>query len=119
MPRWARSEDVLDLMETLLKAQLETIQDIRRVRAAENDPDFLGKRPTQKRRSYEDMAHEVLVAAGEPLHIGEIVKRVRVVFGESMTRESLASALLRKAKLGQRFVRVGPNTYGVLGSDRT
>jgi DNA-directed RNA polymerase delta subunit len=77
----------------------------------------MGQRSPRKRRSNEDMAYEVLVAAGEPLHIGDIVKRIRELFGARMTRESLASAILRKAKQGERFVKVGANTYGIAGRD--
>lgn len=114
MPRWANKDDVLDLMEALLKAQLETIQEIRRIRTAENDSDYLGSRPVRKRLSYEDMAYAVLAAADHPLHVGEIVKRIREAFGELTTRESLASVLTRGAKLGERFQKVGPNTYTVV-----
>jgi len=117
MSRNVRAEDLLDLMETLLQAQLETIQEIRRVQTAEDDTDFLGG--SQKRPSHAQMAYEVLVAAGGPLHIGEITKRVRQAFGVFMTREVLASVVLRDVKIGRRFVKTGPNTYDVLGRDRS
>lgn len=119
MPRTVSATDLLDLMETLLQAQLETIQEIRRVYLAEDDVSFLGKKPGHRALSQVDMAQEVLVAAGGPLHIGEIAKRVRDAYGVFATRETLAAAVLRAVKTGKRLVKVGPNTYGIPGRDQS
>lgn len=118
MTRSLKAEDLLELMETLLQAQLETIQEIRRIRTAEDDTDFLGGKPTHRSLSQVDMVCEVLAAADGPLHIGEITRRVRETFGVFTTRESLASAVLRDVKTRKRLVKAGPNTYGVLGRDQ-
>ncbi len=115
MARAARTEDYLDLVETLLQAQLDAIQEIRRIRAAEDDAEFVGRRPTQRRLTRTDMACEVLAAAGKPLHIGDICRLVRESFGVPVTREALASTLVREAKLGNRIARVGPNVFAIPG----
>lgn len=119
MPRAIKTSDVLDLMETLLQAQLETIQEIRRVYLPEDNGSLLGRGRGRRAVSQVDMVHDVLVAADEPLHIGEIAKRVRDTYGIFATRETLASAVLREVKAGKRFVKVGPNAYGILGRDRS
>ena len=113
MARAARTEDFLDLVETLLQAQLDAIQEIRRIRAAEDDAEFVGRRPAQRRLTRTDMACEVLAAAGKPLHIGDICRLVRESFGIPVTRESLASILVREAKSANRITRVGPNVYAI------
>ncbi|HYF93730.1 MAG TPA: hypothetical protein VD969_16060 [Symbiobacteriaceae bacterium] len=115
MTRSIRAEELLDLMETLLQAQLETIQEIRRVRLSGDDVEFLGRTPARKGVSHVDMVHEVLVAADGPLHIGEITKRVRTAYGIFVTRESLASVATREARTGGRLVKTGPNTYDIAG----
>lgn len=102
MSRSVRTEYVLDLMETLLHAQLDSIQ-IRRIRAAEGDAEYFGKRPVRKRRSHVDMAGEVLAFAEGPLHIGELTRRVRETYAVFLTRESLAAAVLREAKTHGRI----------------
>jgi|GEM_PF-910311 len=115
MARAARTEDFLDLVETLLQAQLEAIQEIRRIRAAEDDAEFVGKRPAQRRLTRTQMAYEVLAAAGKPLHIGDICRLVRESFGVPVTRETLAATLVREAKLGNQIVRVGLNVFAIAG----
>lgn len=115
MTRSIQAEDLLDLMETLLQAQLETIQEIRRIRQAEGDVDYLGRNPVRKSLSHVDMVHEVLLVADGPLHIGEITKRVREAYGIFITRESLASAVTREARTRDRLVKTGPNTYDIAG----
>ncbi|HYE35620.1 hypothetical protein [Methylocaldum sp.] len=113
MARAARTEDYLDLVETLLQAQLDAIQEIRRIRAAGDDAEFVGRRPAQRRLTRTDMACEVLALAGKPLHVGDICRQVRESFGIPVTRESLASILVREARLGNRIARVGPNVYAI------
>lgn len=113
MTRSIRAEELLDLMETLLQAQLETIQEIRRMRQAQGDNDSLSTSPFRRGVTHVDMIHEVLAAAGEPLHIGEITKRVRTAYGIFVTRESLASVATREARTGERLVKTGPNTYDI------
>jgi hypothetical protein len=115
LARAARTEDILDLVEVLLEAQLTAIEEIRRVRVADEDAEFVGLRPTQRRLTRADMAYEALVTAGKPLHIGEICKLVRESFGVPVTRESLAATLIREARQGGRIARVGPNVFAVDG----
>lgn len=116
MSRSVSTTDLLDLMESLLQAQLETIQEIRRVYLAEGDVPSLGR--GRRALSQVGMAQQILAAADGPLHIGEIAKRVRDTFGVFATRETLASAVLREAKIGKRLVKVGPNTYDIAGRDQ-
>lgn len=119
MSRTLGTTDLLDLMETLLQAQLDTIQEIRRVYLAEDGVSFLHKATGRRALSQVDMAREVLVAAGGPLHIGEIAKRVREAYGVFATRETLAAAATRAVKTGKHLVKVGPNTYGIPGRDQS
>ena len=68
MPRPARADDLLAIAEMLLKAQLKAIEELRQhvgVDALASPEATAGS----KRRSQTDLAYEVLVKAGEPLHM--------------------------------------------------
>jgi hypothetical protein len=72
----------------------------------------------EKGRSQVDMAYDILHRAGHPLHISEIISRIEQVFGVSLDRESLVSALSKKVARGDRFVRTGKNTFSLVAEVR-
>lgn len=57
--------------------------------------------------------YDVLLEAGRPLHITEIIKRVERAHGVRLDRESIVSALCKKLARNERFVRTDRNTYGL------
>lgn len=116
MPRSGRVDDLLVVVETLLKAQLKAIEELRRQEDV-SAPVALKGADASKRRSQTDLAYEVLARAGEPLHILEIVKRIQSDFGLPVSRDSLISAVLKKVARRQQFVKTGKNMYGLLGRD--
>jgi hypothetical protein len=58
--------------------------------------------------------HKVLVQAGKPLHIDEIVKRVGELAGLTVRKSTLVSNLSRYVKQGDTFMRPEDGTYGLL-----
>ncbi len=64
------------------------------------------------------MAYDVLKEAGAPLHITELLARIRSSFGVAVDRESLVSSLSKKLARGDRFVRTAKNTFGLRPEDR-
>ena len=72
-----------------------------------------GVPPPRARRgkSQVDMAYDVLIRAGAPLHVSEILERMRASFGVAVDRESLVSSLTKKVMRGDRFTREGKNTF--------
>lgn len=94
---------ILDTMVASLDAQLRAVK---RLRSPE------GKEKTAKRgKSQVDIVYDILVRSGSELHISEIIRRVEEVHGVRLERESIVSALSKKIKKGDRFMRVGKNTY--------
>jgi DNA-directed RNA polymerase delta subunit len=59
------------------------------------------------------MAYDVLKRAGAPLHVSELLARIKASFGVSVNRESIVSSLTKKVSGGDRFVRTGKNTFGL------
>ncbi len=67
----------------------------------------------EKRTSHIDIVHNVLAAAGRPLHIAAILQSAEKDFGLSLDRDSLSSAIVKQIRKGKRFVRTAPNTFGL------
>jgi hypothetical protein len=117
VPRPTRTDDLLNITETLLKAQLQAIDEMRRQRAkAATAAEEHSRGP--KHMSQTAMAADILTRAGEPLHVLEIIERIKTDYGLSASRDSLVSAILKKAAKGEGFVKTGKNTYGLLGRDK-
>ncbi len=99
-------KEFCEFYEQLLKAQLAVVRQ------------FAGKvenrgRRTQKGKSQLGITENILKEAGQPLHVSEIIKRAKEHYDASIDRESLVSALTKKVKKGDRFIRVAPNTFAL------
>lgn len=66
-----------------------------------------------KRTSKISMVESVLAEAGKPLHVNDIIAAIDKEFGITLSRDSLSSAIIKNVRLGKRFVRVAPNTFGL------
>ena len=99
-------EYLLELHESLLLAQLRTI---RQLRPAETKKGTAAQK--QKGRSNIAMALDILRRSQRPLHVSEIISQVKTVYGASLDRESLVSALAKKLNRLQGFTRTAPNTF--------
>lgn len=98
---------ILDVFEASLDAQLRAV---RRLRPP-------GEPPAASRRtrlSQVDMAYDILKKARAPLHISEILSRLRSSFAVAVDRESLVSSLTKKVARRDRFTRTAKNTFGLL-----
>ena len=100
----------LEAMEVSLDAQLRAVRRLRKAGIAESVAPKRG-------RSHVDMVYDVLVEAGRPLHIGEILAGVEGRFSAKLNPDSVVSALTKYVVKGERFVRPAKNTFGVLGGE--
>jgi hypothetical protein len=98
---------ILGLFEASLEAQLRAVRRLRNDAAPTADPDP----PRQKRLSQVDMAFDILKKARSPLHVSELLDRIRIQFGVAVDRESLVSSLSKKVARGDRFLRPEKNTF--------
>jgi len=104
-------KDWAQLQEAMLKSQLKVIRQF--LRGTEQP----GRKNTG--RSQMDVVHDVLQAAGKPLHVTEIVAMAEKDFGVQLDRETIVSALTKKVKRGYMFQRVAPNTFALLEKGET
>lgn len=96
---------IFEAIEASLEAQLRAIRRLRRPERERSKED--------KGMSKIDMAYDILKKASEPLHINEILKRIETVHQTHVERESLVSAITKKVKREDRFVRTDKNTFGI------
>lgn len=72
-----------------------------------------GESPSKTRTSQIQIVENVLAAAGRPLHVADIIEAAQRDFGVTLERDSVSSALAKQIRKGTRFVRTGPNTFGL------
>ena len=100
-------DTILGAMEQGLEAQWRAVRRLRKQGAPE--PPARRKRS----RSQVDMAYDILIKSGAPLHITALLERIQRTFGVKVDRESLVSSLTKKVARGDRFVRTDKNTFGL------
>lgn len=103
--------DLIEVLESISKAQLTTLRRLRRSVQPEARP---SEAKSAKRMAQIDMAYDILRDAGRPLHISEIMIRVAKRHGVSLDRESIVSALAKRVARRDRFARTAPNTFSIL-----
>jgi len=100
-------DTVLSAIEESLDAQLRAV---RRLRKGETP----GTKPARRvSLSQVDMAYDILKKARVPLYIADLLARIQSAYGVAVDRESLVSSLSKKIARSDRFVRTGPNTFGL------
>lgn len=99
-------EQFLNIQESMLRAQLNVIRQFRReagIASTEPKPD--------KSMSQIDMVHDILKSSETPMHIDQIIVIVSEKFQFEMDKESIVSALAKRIKRHDRFIKTAPNTY--------
>jgi phage regulator Rha-like protein len=73
----------------------------------------LEQRQAKKRTANIDIVKNVLDSAKRPLHVSEIIQMAEKDYQVRLNRDSIVSALLKKIKAGQTFIRTAPNTFAL------
>ncbi len=98
-------------METMLEVQL---QSIRKMLGKEEDPVNIVRRRGRKRKSLVSLSVKLLTDKQRPVHIDELVELLMDHYGRVTDRDSLSSALAKKAKQGVLVRRTSPATFELL-----
>jgi hypothetical protein len=104
-------DDLIHILETVTKAQLNALRRLRRSPPQKSAGDAIS---AGKRMSHTKIVHDILLRAGRPLHITEILARVAKHHGIQLDRESIVSALAKRVARHDRFIRTAPNTFALL-----
>jgi hypothetical protein len=106
-------DTLLSVFEQSLTVQLSAVRKLRAGRAqpgADTGPAQRRKRG----RSQVDITEDILKSAGSPLHITEIIARIKKTTGLHFDSESLVSALSKRVSRKDRFRRTARNTFALL-----
>ena len=102
------SKELLDLFEALLRAQLNTIRQLRKEIGIEEKP------KKEKRKSQVDIVYDILKASQQPMHIDAIIAQAKKLYNIDLNKESIVSALSKRIKRRDRFIKTAPNTFGLI-----
>jgi len=105
------SEDLLNLFDALLRAQLNTIRQLRKAAGMEEKP------PKVKSMSHMDIVYDILTVAQRPMHVDDIIAQAKQKFDIELDKESVVSALIKRVKRQDRFMKVGPNTFTLISQE--
>ncbi|MCD6150774.1 MAG: hypothetical protein J7J70_03845 [Deltaproteobacteria bacterium] len=104
-------ELILETMETLLELQLKSV---RKMLNKEEVAVGVVSRRGRRRKSLVDLSVELLTVEQHPIHVDELVELLMNRYGRVTDRDSLSSALTKKAKQGVFVRRVSPATFELL-----
>ena len=99
---------ILEVEEIKIMAQLRAVRNALKGEKEQPDND------DNQRVSQITYVYEILKEAKRPLHVSEIISMAKEGFGIDLLRESIVSALLKKVYRFDRFIKTGPNTFGLL-----
>ena len=102
---------VLETMETMLELQLRSVRTM--LNKEELTVEMVQRRG-RKRKSLVDLSVELLTDERHPVHVDELVELLMERYGRVTDRDSLSSALAKKAKQGILVRRISPATFELL-----
>ena len=99
---------ILEIEEIKVMAQLRAVRDA--LKGEKEQP----VNDDNQRASQVTYVYEILKETMHPLHVTEIISMAKERFGIDLLRESIVSALLKKVYRFDRFIKTGPNTFGLI-----
>ena len=102
-------EEFLNFYESMTRAQLNVIKQFRKSIGIATVEE-----PKEKRMSQMDMIYDILSIAGHPMHVNDIIATVGKHFNVQLDKESVVSALTKRVKRQDRFIKIGPNTFSLI-----
>lgn len=106
------SEELLNLFESLLRAQINTIKQLKKISGIPEP-----EQPEEKRMSQMDMVYNILNVTRHPMHVNDLIVAIERNFNVKVDRESLVSALAKRVLRQDRFIKTAPNTFGLISHD--
>jgi hypothetical protein len=110
-------EDVKEVLLQVLEIQLDS--QLRAIRQLQGKPEteaVLPIRRGRRRQSLVDLSVKILTEEAKPLHVNELVRLLQVRFGRLADRDTLSSALAKKARRGILLSQSAPATFTLIDS---
>ncbi len=102
---------ILETMETVLELELRSI---RQALGKDELQVSVIRHKGRRRKSLVDLCVKILTDEQRSVHINELIELLRERYGRVTDRDSLSSALAKKAKQGVFVRRVSPATFELL-----
>jgi len=101
---------ILETMETMLTLQLRSVRQL-----LDKEETSLKSIPRRgaRRKSLVDLVVQILTSEQRPIHVDELVELLRQGYGRVTDRDSLSSALAKKARQGVLVRRIAPATFAL------
>lgn len=104
---------LLEILELQLDYQLRAIRQLRGKPPAETP---IPSRRGRRRQSLVDLSVQILTEERKPLHVSELVQLLQQRFGRLTDRDTLSSALAKKARMGVLIRQSAPATFTLIDS---
>ncbi len=111
MKRENFKEVLLQVLELQLDYQLRAIRQLQGKPETEPAPPI---RRGRRRQSLVDLSINILTEERKPLHVNELVRLLQQRFGRLADRDSLSSALAKKARRGILLRQSAPATFTLI-----
>lgn len=108
-------EDVKEVLLQVLELQLEyQLRAIRQLQGKSDADALPSVRPGKRRQSLVDLSVNILTEERKPLHVNDLARLLRQRFGRLVDRDTLSSALAKKARAGILFRQTAPATFSLI-----
>jgi len=104
-------EIILQIYEFQLDYQLKAIRQLQGKPEIEPAP---VRRRGRRRQSLVDLSLQILTEKRKPLHINDLVELLQQSFGRLTDRDTLSSALAKKARQGILIKQTAPATFSLI-----
>ena len=110
-------EDIKQVLLQILEFQLEyQLRAIRQLQGKPDDEPIIASRRGRRRQSLVDLCLKILTEQGKPLHVNELTQLLQQRFGRLTDRDTLSSALAKKARQGILLRQSAPATFTLIDS---
>ena len=98
--------------ESMLRAQLNVIKQLRKDAGLSDNEDFQKKSMSQM-----EMVYDILIEHSKPVHVNLIIEKIKNKFDVQLDKETVVSALAKRVKRQDRFMKTAPNTFALINQD--
>jgi hypothetical protein len=110
-------EDFKEILLQILELQLDyQLRAIRQLQGKPETEPVLARPRGRRRQSLVDLSVKILTEEGKPLHVNELVGLLQQRFGRLTDRDTLSSALAKKARQGILLRQSAPATFTLIDS---
>ena len=112
-----KKEDVKEVLLQVLELQLKyQLRAIRQLQGKPETEPVLPRQRGRRRQSLVDLSVQILTEERKPLHVNELALLLQQRFGRLADRDTLSSALAKKARRGILLRQSAPATFTLIDS---